>query len=216
MLWKPSEFHKHPNSCRADTVWGLWLDLGSLSSPEKVAEEVVCRVSPFTGQPRSYLSEPYWSLWSETGPAVCFTASDNGATELCLTVLIALGSYRFLENKTCPLCHAQIDQSQQDRQNKAAGRLRWALHCVETLPQPGLEPWVGREPFRSQWTAPVWYHSALQSNCCSQQEPTRRMKTKQKRRDIWCRKQWCFPARYLLTLPDSNLLPAAQKAHHST
>lgn len=96
--------------------------------------KVVCRASPFTGQPRSYLSEPYWSLWSETGPAVCFTASDNDATELRLTVLIALDSYRFLENKTCPLCHAQIDQSQQDRQNKAAGRLRCALHCVEALP----------------------------------------------------------------------------------
>lgn len=120
-LWKPSEFYKHPNSCRADTVWGLGLDLGSLSSPEKVAEQGGLHSIPFHRSPQELF---VWASLKlvEMVPAVCVTASDNDATEL----LIMFNNFNctrlipsFPENKTCPLCHAQVDHIQQETEKSS-------------------------------------------------------------------------------------------------
>lgn len=177
---------------------------------------MVWALSHFPGQPRSCLSDTYWSLWLKIVPAVCFTASDNAARELLIMFKILIDSYTgFLKIKcaTLPCRYSRPGRRHGIKQLRGCG-----VHfsCVKALTPACAEALSGQRVFQVTMNSSsvILQHFAIKLLLGTR--ALKQMKTKQKCRDIWYRNQWCFLARYLLTLPDSNLLPPAQKAHHST
>lgn len=84
-------------------------------------------------------------------PAVCFTASDNDATELLITFNnfnCPRSTHKFLENKMCPLCHAQMLHTHQEAQNQAGERLCCALGLCEALTPACAEAQSGQRAFQ--------------------------------------------------------------------